>query len=286
MYKHLIEVLKALRPKQWIKNIFVFAAIIYSGELFNLRFLRTILFVFILFCLISGGAYVVNDIIDINRDRMHPVKKNRPIASGKVSIFEGLITAVVLEIISLVIAFNINTLVGVVCLVYLTEVLVYSLYVKGEIILDSFFVAFGFVLRVIAGSVAIGKNLSPWLTTTVSLLALFLALSKRKNELLFKDASKIRGNLKFYSQGFLDQMISSTVASTIVVYSLYTFLSGHNKKLMLTIPFVIYGLYRYLYLLYDNEKGGAPEDTVTNDIPLVIDIMLWFVFTLVIIYKF
>lgn len=280
MNAHIIYVIKALRPKQWIKNVFVFAAIVYSGKLFNLRFLYAALLVFVLFCLISGGVYIVNDIIDINRDRMHPMKKNRPIASGKISIFEGLFIASVLEFFSLIVAFNVSNILGIICLIYVIEVLIYSLYVKGKIILDLFFVAFGFVLRVMAGSVVIGKDLSPWLTITVSLLALFIAAGKRRNEISIKYADSVRSNLRFYSPGLLDQIISSTVSSTIVVYSLYTFLSGHDKKLMLTIPFVVYGMYRYLYLLYENEKGGMPEDTVTKDMPLVMDIMLWFIFTL------
>ncbi len=270
-------ILKSFRPKQWTKNFFVFAAILFSQNIFNMGMFTNVISIFIIFCFLSSSVYLINDVIDVERDKNHPKKKNRPIAAGKLSKGFAVTLAGLLSIACIVISFSFNYYTGVVSLIYLIQATFYSLYFKNIVILDILFIAFGFVLRVIVGGLVISVNISVWLLICIILLSLFLALCKRRHEisLLSLGAKKHRKILEDYSVELIDQMISIVTASTLVVYSLYTFMASSNKLLMLTIPFVLYGVFRYLYLVYKKDGGGEPEEIVLKDKPLMLNILLW-----------
>jgi 4-hydroxybenzoate polyprenyltransferase len=286
-----LELLKSIRPQQWMKNLFIFAPLIFSENIFNLPMFLQTLMAFAAFCLLSGALYILNDLKDIEEDRRHPIKSLRPLASGKLKKSQAVVAFFVLSFISLLLAFAVNTEFLYVALVYFVIQLAYSFYLKHVVILDVFIVASGFFLRVIAGAVAIQVYISPWLLICTTLLALFLALSKRRHEiiLLDKEAVNHRPILKEYSPYLMDQMISVVTASTVIAYCLYTISDetitkfGTNK-LILTVPFVLYGIFRYLYLIHQKAEGGTPEALILKDRPLLFDIFLWVVSAGLIIY--
>jgi 4-hydroxybenzoate polyprenyltransferase len=238
--------------------------------------LRTLI-AFLTFCIISGVAYIINDIADVERDREHPKKRNRPIASGKLGVKEAAISAIILALGSLAASFYLNLFLGLIVLAYFLLNLSYSFCLKNIIIIDVFIIASGFVFRAIAGAAAIQVKISPWLVISTLFLALFLALSKRRAELtlLAKEAPGHRSILREYSFSLLDQMIMVTSTVSIVSYALYTFGSVHSDKLMWTIPFVVYGIFRYMYLINQKGKGGSLEEILFNDKPFLINIILW-----------
>jgi 4-hydroxybenzoate polyprenyltransferase len=287
----LVELFKSIRPQQWLKNLFIFAPLIFSENIFNRSMFLQSLLAFAVFCLLSGALYILNDLKDIKEDMLHPIKSKRPLAAGRLKKSQASAAFVVLSFISLLLAAMVNREFLWVCLVYFVLQIAYSFALKHVVILDVFIVASGFLLRVIAGAVAIQVDISPWLLICTTLLALFLALSKRRHEILLLEEEAInhRPILREYSPYLLDQMISVVTASTVIAYCLYT-ISGETiekfgtNKLILTIPFVLYGIFRYLYLIHQKAEGGTPETLILKDRPLLFDIFLWIISAALIIY--
>jgi len=285
-----LALLASLRPRQWIKNLFVFAGVIFSQQMLT-PLLWTAVAAFAIFCGLSGAMYLFNDVADAARDRLHPTKRLRPIASGRLSRRTASVAGALLLAGSLAAAFRINVPFGLVALAYGVLLTAYSVWFKHLVILDVLTVAAGFVLRAVAGAVAVDVEISGWLLICTILLALFLALGKRRHEYrsLARDASLHRPILAEYSEGFLDQMISVVTASTVTAYALYTMspetvAKFHTRLLPLTLPFVLYGIFRYLYLLYRRDLGGSPSDLVVGDRALLLDALLWMLATFAIIY--
>ncbi len=287
----LVELFKSIRPQQWLKNLFIFAPLIFSENIFNRSMFLLSLLAFAVFCLLSGALYILNDLKDIEEDRLHPIKSKRPLAAGRLKKSQAIAAFVILSFVSLLLAAMVNREFLWVCLVYFVLQIAYSFALKHVVILDVFIVASGFFLRVIAGAVAIQVQISPWLLICTTLLALFLALSKRRHEILLLDEEAVnhRPILKEYSPYLLDQMISVATASTVIAYCLYT-ISGETiekfgtNKLILTIPFVLYGIFRYLYLIHQKAEGGTPETLILKDRPLLFDVFLWITSAALIIY--
>jgi len=287
----LIEIVKTLRIKQWIKNLIIFAPLIFSQNVFDTILLLKRVLAFVLFCLISGAAYILNDLKDLEEDRLHPLKSKRPLASGRLKKSQALFSFFFLVIICLTGAFLINISFFMALGVYVVLQVSYSFWLKHVVILDVFLIAAGFFIRVIAGGLVIEVQISPWLIICTILLALFLALSKRRHELvLLNESAEIhRPILKEYNPHLLDQMIAVVTASTVISYCLYTISSETiekfgTKNLIFTVPFVLYGIFRYLYLVHQKKEGGSPEVLVITDKPLLIDIFLWIATAALIIY--
>lgn len=286
------QLLITMRPKQWTKNVFIFAALLFDIKLLDVTYVGRTTLAFILFCILSGSVYLINDLTDIDRDRQHPVKRNRPLASGGLSKSLAVSAAIVLPIIALSLSFLLQPLFGLIALVYFVIQLFYSFGLKDVVILDVLIIAAGFVLRVAAGSaVAEAERFSPWLYVCITLLALFLALGKRRNELLLLEASALahRKVLQEYSPQLLDEMMALVTSSTVIAYSLYTFSAENlppNKSMMLTIPFFLYSIFRYLYLIYQKNLGGSPEEILLRDVPFVISNLCWGVTVALILYVF
>jgi 4-hydroxybenzoate polyprenyltransferase len=283
-------VIVSLRPRQWSKNLFVFAGLIFSQSLFT-PLVWPALGAFLIFCALSGAIYVFNDLADVEKDRLHPMKRNRPIASGALTAPTAAVLGVVLLVGSLVAAFWLSVPFGLVAASYAILLIAYSLWLKHLVILDVLTVAAGFVLRAVAGAAAIAVEISGWLVICTILVALFLALGKRRHEYrtLSGEAAAHRPILAEYSESFLDQMVAVVTASTVTAYALYTMSPDtvakfHTRLLPVTLPFVLYGIFRYLYLLYRRELGGNPSDLLLNDRALLINTLLWMLALLVIIY--
>jgi len=280
----------SLRPRQWSKNLFVFAGLIFSQSLFT-PLVWPALGAFLIFCALSGAIYVFNDLADVEKDRVHPTKRNRPIASGALAAPTAAVLGVVLLVGSLVAAFRLSVPFGLVAAAYAILLTAYSLWLKHLVILDVLTVAAGFVLRAVAGAAAIAVEISGWLVICTILVALFLALGKRRHEYrtLRGDAAAHRPILAEYSESFLDQMVAVVTASTVTAYALYTMspetvAKFHTRLLPVTLPFVLYGIFRYLYLLYRRELGGNPSDLLLNDRALLVNTVLWMLALLAIIY--
>lgn len=281
-----------MRPKQWTKNLFIFAALLFDLKLFDLTYgVKTVL-AFLLFCILSGSVYLINDLTDIEKDRQHPVKRNRPLASGKLKRSWAVTAAVVVPPITLSLCFLLQPLFGLIALAYFVIQLLYSFGLKNVVILDVLIIAAGFVLRVAAGSaVAEAQRFSPWIYVCITLLALFLALGKRRNELTLLDANALehRKVLQEYSPELLDEMIALVTSSTVIAYSLYTFSAENlpaNKAMMLTIPFVLYSIFRYLYLIHEKNLGGSPEEILIRDAPFIVSNLCWGAVVVLILYAF
>jgi len=281
-----LDYLRLLRPKQWIKNLFVFAALIFARDVFQLPLLELTAAAFILFCLASSGIYVINDILDREQDRNHPVKSGRPIASGRIPVDSAVCLALALLVAGLIGSFLVARPLGYVTLVYVLLMVLYSFWLKQQVILDVFTIAAGFILRVVAGAAATGVYLSPWLLLCTVFLSLFIALGKRRHELylLSDNAAGHRSALSSYSFAFIDQMVGIATSATIISYSLYTFLAPTNRNLIYTIPFVLYGLFRYLFVVYQQKSGGAPEEVLLHDRPLLAAVVLWIIACFIILY--
>jgi 4-hydroxybenzoate polyprenyltransferase len=286
-----LSLVLSLRPAQWTKNLIVFAALLFSGRLIVLDSVIRSIEAFVIFCLLSGVVYLINDVADREADRQHPLKRSRPIASGQVPIGAALSTAAVLGAGALAWAFWLATPFGILAAAYVGLQAMYSGPLKHIVIIDVLTIAVGFVLRAAAGAVAIAVTFSEWLLIMTILLALFMALSKRRHELvLLADTAKgHRRILEEYSPYLLDQMISVVTASTLVAYAIYTvspdtIAKFHTNKLGLTLPFPLYGIFRYLYLVHLKEGGGSPSEMLLNDRPLLICVALWAATVAVIIY--
>jgi len=283
--------LKTMRPRQWVtKNVFIFAALVFDKQLLNpSAFLRT-LAGFGLFCLISSSVYIFNDLADVEADRQHPEKKNRPIASGRLPVTVAWIAGILLATITLVTGYLLAPAFGYVIGLYFLINMAYSKWLKHIPIIDVFVISAGFVLRVGAGVTLIHVvRFSPWLYVVMTLLSLFLGFGKRRAELalLMQGAGSHRKVLDGYTLPLLDQYIMIVSGTTIVAYSLYTFSAPNvpaNHSMMLTIPFVVYTIFRYLYLIEVEHAGGAPEDILLSDRPFQIAMFLWAVSVLVIFY--
>jgi 4-hydroxybenzoate polyprenyltransferase len=286
----LVAALRSLRPRQWAKNLFVFAAVVFSQNLFT-PLVGLAVLAFAIFCGLSGAIYLVNDVVDMEKDRLHPIKRGRPIAAGVLPRWLGVVLAAVLLGASLGAAFILSPRFGLVALAYAVLLVAYSLWLKAVVIVDVLTVATGFVLRAIAGAAAVDVDISGWLIICTILVALFLALGKRRHEYLSLRgaAAAHRPILAEYSEGFLDQMIAVVTASTVTAYALYTMspetvAKFHTRFLPLTLPFVLYGIFRYLYLLYHRELGGNPSDLMLSDRALLVNTLLWMAALVAIIY--
>ena len=283
--------IKSLRLRQWTKNLIIFAGILFSQNIFNGAMLAVVTIAFVIFCIVSGSVYVINDICDAGKDRRHPEKSKRPIASGLLDTGLAGIAATVLLVLSLVVAMTHGTSFYLIVLGYILLQAAYSLILKNVVIIDVFALALGYVLRVVAGALVIQVEMSSWLIVCTILLSLFLGLSKRRYELtiLDKAAENHRDVLGHYSAYLLDQMISVITASTLVSYALYTVSRETvdkfgTRNLIYTVPFVLYGIFRYLYLIHKKGEGGSPENILVSDIPLLTDIVVWVISVGIILY--
>jgi 4-hydroxybenzoate polyprenyltransferase len=287
----LAALIASLRPHQWSKNLLVFAALGFTKHLFEPAPLLRALLAFAVFCALSGVVYLVNDLADVERDRLHPRKRRRPIASGELGVPVARGAALGLGVASLAAAAALGLGFLAVASGYLALNLGYSLRLKAVVIVDVLSVSLGFVLRAIAGAVAIRAPISDWLLVCTILLALFLALAKRRHEItsLGGDAVSHRPILKEYSPYLLDQMISVVTASCLTAYTFYTLAPETRDKfqtdrLSWTIPFVLYGIFRYLYLVHQKDGGGSPSESLVTDRPLLVAVALWAAATMLILY--
>ncbi len=281
-----------MRIQQWIKNLFIFAALIFSARLFDLQDLLITLRGFLLFSLAASGIYIFNDIADLERDKLHPIKSQRPLPSGKLPVSVAAMSAAFLIGGSIMAAFFQNLGFGITLLLYAVLNVAYSLKIKDIVILDVMTISAGFVLRVIGGALLINVGASEWLIICTVLLSLFLGFSKRRHEItiLESQAHTHRAVLEHYSPYFLDQMIGIVTASTVMSYALYTISEETVRKfgtshLIYTVPFVLYGIFRYLYLVHKKIEGGNPTKAAVTDRPLLINIILWIVAASLIIYR-
>ena len=286
----LTALLKTMRLRQWTKNGFVFFALIFDKQLFHpTAFLKT-LAGFFLFCLISSAVYLLNDIADVEADRQHPIKKNRPIASGKLPLNVAWGAAIILVVVILPVAYFLSPWLALIIAVYLVTNILYSRWLKHVPVLDVMIVASGFVLRVAAGVAVITvERFSPWLYMITTLFSLYIGFGKRRAEmtLLEQGASSHRKVLDGYTIPLLDQYITIVSGITIVTYALYTFTAVNlppNHTMMLTIPFVVYGIFRYLQLIQTGNAAGAPDEVALKDRPLQITVLLWGLAVLAVFY--
>jgi len=281
-----------MRLPQWIKNFFVFAALIFAGHLFIAHDVILTTAGFFLFCFVASGIYLFNDIIDLKNDRLHPTKSKRPLASGKLKVSTAAAAATFFSALGVVLAFLLRLEFGILLLGYLVLNIAYSFRIKNLVILDVMTISAGFVLRVLAGALLINVPTSEWLIICTVLLSLFLGFSKRRHELtiLEGEADTHRSVLQHYSPYYLDQIIGIVTASTVMSYALYTISDETIKKfntsnLIYTVPFVLYGIFRYLYLVHKKEEGGNPTKLAVTDLPLLMNIVLWIITAAFIIYK-
>jgi 4-hydroxybenzoate polyprenyltransferase len=283
-------VLASLRPRQWVKNLLVFAALIFGHKLATAG-VWPALMAFVAFCALSGAIYLFNDVADREKDRRHPQKRHRPIASGLLSPRAAVVTGLALTAGSLALGAALSPAFVLTALTYLVLLTAYSIWLKHLVIVDVLAVASGFVLRAVAGALAIDVEISGWLLICTILIALFLALGKRRHEYLTLagEAAAHRPILAEYSAGLLDQMIAVVTASTVTAYALYTMspetvAKFHTHLLPATLPFVLYGIFRYLYLLYRRQLGGNPSELFLNDRALLVNTVLWMLAVIAIIY--
>ena len=281
-----------MRLQQWIKNLFLFAPLIFSGHLIRREDLHVTLLGYFIFSILSSGVYLFNDICDLEQDKLHPQKSQRPLPSGRLPISAAWVSSIVLSAVGLTSAYVLSYDFFITGFAYVVLNLLYSLKMKEIVIVDVMTIAAGFLLRVIAGAVLIDVPTSEWLIICTVLLSLFLGFSKRRHELTFLEhqANTHRSVLEYYSPYFLDQMIGIVTASTVMSYTLYTISEETVQKfgtnhLIYTLPFVLYGIFRYLYLVHKREEGGNPTKLVLTDAPLVINILLWIITASIIIYR-
>jgi 4-hydroxybenzoate polyprenyltransferase len=287
-----VNLLLSLRPNQWTKNLFVFGALVFAQKLNDPHAVLRATAAFVVFCALSGAVYLVNDVLDREQDQRHPLKAMRPIASGAVDPKTALVIALALAASALVAASRFGLPFFATACAYLGLLWAYSAYLKHFVILDVLTIAAGFTLRAVAGGAAISVPVSHWLLVCTSLLALFLALSKRRHELvlLAEEAPDHRPSLDQYTPYLLDQMIAVVTASTLIAYAFYTISPETTEKfgtdlLSLTIPFPLYGIFRYLYLVHRRDLGGSPAELLLNDRPLLVCVALWAFAVVLIIYR-
>jgi len=287
-----LNLLNALRPGQWTKNLLVFAGLLFGMQLFVPSAVLRALAAFAIFCGLSGVVYLLNDILDRDSDRRHPLKSKRPIASGALSVHAATVSAIAIGALALAGSVALGWTFALVAAAYLGLQALYSTSLKHVVIIDVLTLSFGFVLRAVAGAVAVNVEFSHWLLVCTILLALFIGLNKRRHEitLLADDAATHRPILGEYSEYLLDQMIAVVTASTLISYVFYTISPETQEKfgtpwLGLTIPFPLYGIFRYLYLVHRREGGGSPSELLLTDRPLLVCVALWATAVAVIIYR-
>jgi 4-hydroxybenzoate polyprenyltransferase len=287
----LFSLVTSFRPEQWTKNLLVFAALIFAEKLFDPNAFGAASAAFAIFCALSSVVYLINDVVDRETDRQHPLKRRRPIAAGQLSVSTALLAAAVLGVAAIISAFLLSVPFGLVASAYLGLMALYSGPLKHAVILDVLTIAIGFVLRAAAGAIAINVVVSHWLFVCTILLALFISLAKRRHELvlLADGAISHRPILGEYSPYLLDQMIAIVAGATLVSYIFYTISAETIAKfgttwLGLTIPFPLYGMFRYLYLVHKREGGGSPADLLLTDRPLLVCVTLWVLAVVLIIY--
>jgi 4-hydroxybenzoate polyprenyltransferase len=279
-----------LRPQQWVKNLFVLAAVVFAERLTDPAKVRAALAALGIFCLAAGGNYVLNDLIDRDRDRLHPRKRSRPIARGDVPAGVAVSVAVLLEAAAIGLGFLLDPTFGLLIVAYLGAMAAYSLALKRIAILDVFVIAGGFVLRVVAGAVAIHEPASEWLVLCTIFLALFLGFGKRRAELaaLGEDPGRHREALADYDRHFLDQIIGVCTASVVTCYALYALEPGTVARFgpffVSTIAFVVFGIFRYLFLLHCRDGGGSPTRALLRDVPTLVNVLLWMATVLACVY--
>lgn len=312
----LLLVVKSMRPRQLPKNLFVFLPMLFTIRQYwrpftptMWEFLALSTAAFLLFCLTSGVVYLINDLVDVDKDRAHPRKRLRPIASGALGVSTARVAIAIVLVIAVLGAIALDLYSSsrlsptassifpfpfpftVITVSYLLLQVAYSFALKNVVILDVFSIAAGFVLRTVAGAAVIQVPISPWLYVLMTMGSLFIGFSKRRNELVVLEgqAANHRAILKEYTPELLDEMISVTTASTVIAYSLYTFTAENlprNHSMMLTIPFMLYGIFRYLYLIHIKNEGGSPEELLLRDRPLLISVVLWAIAVAAILYVF
>ena len=301
----ILALVMAMRPRQWTKNLALFVGIVFAQRLLSLTAFERASLAFLAFCFASSFIYLLNDLLDLENDRQHPVKQKRPLASGRLPISWAIVTMGILLLICTGLTATIfatpifpqqdtfarfggsNLLFTSTIVAYILMMVFYSVRLKHIVLLDVFIIASGFVLRILAGALVIPVSISPWLYLVTILLSLFLALNKRRHELVLLqgDASNHRQILKEYSLPMLDQMITIVTAATFMSYSLYTFQGPTgNHRLMITIPFVLYGMFRYLYLVYMKMEGGSPEEVLLRDRHMLATVVLCVAIIIVVLY--
>jgi len=266
-----------LRPKQWTKNLLVFAAFVFSIDKVAVFEVLNVLFAFLLFCTVSGCVYIFNDFMDREADRNHPEKKNRPIASGKLNPYFAILMGSIIVLFSFLAAYLLESLFSLVLVIYFILNLAYSIRLKHVVIIDIMTIATGFVLRALAGGIVIKVDFTPWFLICVFLLSMLLAIGKRRHELILLTDNKEshRKVLQSYSVPLLDQMTNVVVTATITSYSIFTFMSGRTLNLMWTIPIVMYGVFRYLYVVHMHGKGGKPEELLLQDKGILFTVLFY-----------
>ena len=288
----ILGLIKTMRPRQWTKNAIIYAGLVFDGQFFVLDSFFRVTIAFGLLCLITGAVYIINDLMDVESDRQHPKKRNRPIPSGQVPMGLARAAAVALPVVVLAVSFAFSPAFGLVLGCYFVLQVAYSFRLKRVVILDVMTVMLGFVLRVVAGVVVIEvARFSPWLYASTALLALFLVVGKRRQELLqlAEQAGSLRVTLRHYNLPLLDDMLRMVMTGTLITYLLYTIeapsplLAGTNLAL-LTVPFVLYGVLRYLYLIHAKGEGSAPDEVLLKDRPLQTTIILWGITFMAILY--
>ncbi len=284
--------IRLIRPRQWLKNFFVFAPLIFAKELFNPEALYSAIQAFVAFCLTASAIYIINDISDVEADRVHPIKKNRPIASGTVSIGKALIVLSVLLILDILLVFRMDPKFVIIISAYFVLNVAYSFKLKEVLLLDVFIIAAGFMLRVVGGAYAIDVRVSSWLVLCSLFISLFLGFAKRRGELqqALTSGGEIRRKvLLLYRTDFIDQLLTIAAAGTVISYALYTVSARTidvfgTEKLIYTTVFVIYGVFRYLYLIHTSPTVESPTTAVTSDLPIIVTGLLWIASCIVLIY--
>jgi 4-hydroxybenzoate polyprenyltransferase len=284
-----LGLLRACRPKQWSKNLLLFFGLIFALKLSELVLVERAIAGFAVFCLASSGVYLFNDVADVERDRLHPTKRFRPLAAGAISPAQAIALGVILFAVAIVAGFYLGLTFGMLTLLYIAMNAAYSARLKHVVLIDVFVLASGFVVRAAAGAVVIGVPISPWLYVCTILASLFLALGKRRSELvlLSEGAASHRRILDEYSIPLLDQLIVIVTSAMVMAYSLYTFSAENlpsDHSMMLTLPFVLYGLFRYMYLMHQRNGGGSPDEALLGDKPLLGSAVLWLLSAVAILY--
>jgi 4-hydroxybenzoate polyprenyltransferase len=285
-------IFQSLRPQQWTKNLFIVIPLFFAQKVFYYPNLVQVIQAVSIFCILSAGLYLINDLVDLESDRSHPVKKNRPLAMGLITPPLAVGVAAFLILSALIWVASADRALLIILLTYTLIQILYNYGLKGVVILDIFCISSGFFLRVIAGCVAIKVQISHWLIICSILLSMFLALAKRRHELVVlgtADAVNYRKILSHYSPYLLDQMIGIVTASTLLSYMLYcispeTIQKFNSDHMIYTIPFVLYGIFRYLFLIHHKNMGGSPERAFFSDLPLLLSVILWSVTSSLIVY--
>ena len=286
----LIDLIRSMRPRQWPKNAFVFVALLFDRKFFDPASVLPTVAAFVLLCLMSGAVYLMNDLADIESDRRHPTKRDRPLPSGRLNPRVAAVAAVVLAVVSLVAGYFLSVELAVILLLYLLSQIAYTFRLKHVVLIDVLTIAAGFVLRIAAGVAVIDvERFSPWLYIFGGFLALFMALGKRRHELVLLggEAANHRAILDDYNLDLIDRLQGIVTTSAVVSYSLYTFLAEglpENHAMMLTIPFVLYGIFRYLYLIHIRNEGGAPEEILLRDRPFQVNLLFYGLMVFVALY--